>query len=83
MDDNAKDSGVCATCVVRLRDASALRRQLLQCEELFLNAKLQPDKNREGLILFNYCFFLIPAPHVGSNRCQRVRDVWMEWDCLL
>ncbi|XP_046975282.1 zinc finger protein 25-like [Vanessa cardui] len=41
VDDEVKDSGVCATCVVRLRDACAFRQQVLQCEELFLSAKLE------------------------------------------
>ncbi|CAG9574914.1 unnamed protein product [Danaus chrysippus] len=40
VDEDVKDSGVCATCVVRLRDACAFRQQVLQCEELFLGAKL-------------------------------------------
>ncbi|XP_063899193.1 zinc finger protein 37 homolog isoform X2 [Helicoverpa armigera] len=44
VDDNDKDCGVCATCVVRLRDACAFRQQVLQCEELFLSAKLE-DKD--------------------------------------
>ncbi|XP_023939774.2 zinc finger protein 25 [Bicyclus anynana] len=48
VDDEAKDSGVCATCVVRLRDACALRLQVLQCEELFLSAKLEDkDENKK------------------------------------
>ncbi|KPJ02298.1 Zinc finger protein 358 [Papilio xuthus] len=44
IDEDMKDAGVCATCVVRLRDACAFRQQVLQCEELFLNAKLE-DKD--------------------------------------
>ncbi|XP_039762339.1 zinc finger protein 25-like isoform X1 [Pararge aegeria] len=44
VDDEAKDSGVCATCVVRLRDACAFRHQVLQCEDMFLSAKLE-DKD--------------------------------------
>ncbi|XP_045530320.1 PR domain zinc finger protein 5-like [Pieris brassicae] len=44
VDGEDKDSGVCATCVVRLRDACAFRQQVLQCEELFLSAKLE-DKD--------------------------------------
>ncbi|XP_061726000.1 uncharacterized protein LOC133531666 isoform X1 [Cydia pomonella] len=44
VDDNEKDSGVCATCVVRLREAIAFRHQVLQCEELFLQAKLAPPE---------------------------------------
>ncbi|XP_072943112.1 uncharacterized protein [Epargyreus clarus] len=45
VDDEDRDCGVCATCVVRLRDACAFRAQVLQCEELFLNSKLG---DREG-----------------------------------
>ncbi|KAJ0169995.1 hypothetical protein K1T71_014601 [Dendrolimus kikuchii] len=41
VDETEKDSGVCATCVVRLRDACAFRQQVLQCEELFLSSKLE------------------------------------------
>ncbi|CAH2062196.1 unnamed protein product, partial [Iphiclides podalirius] len=44
VDEDMKDSGVCATCVVRLRDACAFRQQVLQCEELFLHSKLE-DKD--------------------------------------
>ncbi|XP_063390935.1 PR domain zinc finger protein 5-like [Cydia fagiglandana] len=44
VDDNEKDSGVCATCVVRLREAIAFRHQVLQCEDLFLQAKLAPPE---------------------------------------
>ncbi|XP_026743943.1 oocyte zinc finger protein XlCOF6-like isoform X2 [Trichoplusia ni] len=32
---------ICATCVVRLRDARAFRHQVLQCEERLLNASIQ------------------------------------------
>ncbi|CAB3261054.1 unnamed protein product [Arctia plantaginis] len=49
VDDNEKDCGVCATCVVRLRDACAFRNQVLQCEELFLSAKLQDKDVDEGI----------------------------------
>ncbi|XP_060809305.1 zinc finger protein 25 [Amyelois transitella] len=52
VDDNEKDSGVCATCVVRLRDACAFRQQVLQCEELFLQAKLE-DKSEVAEIKKN------------------------------
>ncbi|KAM3957597.1 uncharacterized protein ACR2FA_008300 [Aphomia sociella] len=48
VDDNEKDCGVCATCVVRLRDACAFRSQVLQCEELFLHAKLE-DKEVDDI----------------------------------
>ncbi|XP_053623482.1 PR domain zinc finger protein 5-like isoform X2 [Plodia interpunctella] len=48
VDGNERDSGVCATCVVRLRDACAFRLQVLQCEELFLHAKLD-DKDAEDV----------------------------------
>ncbi|XP_050676881.1 zinc finger protein 555-like isoform X2 [Leptidea sinapis] len=41
LDDDSKDSCICATCVRRLREAHAFRRQVLQCEEMFLSAKLQ------------------------------------------
>ncbi|XP_028029600.1 PR domain zinc finger protein 5-like [Bombyx mandarina] len=46
VDDTEKDSGVCATCVVRLRDACAFRQQVLQCEDLFLSSKLH-DKDTD------------------------------------
>ncbi|XP_050559504.1 zinc finger protein 37 homolog [Spodoptera frugiperda] len=49
VDDNEKDSGVCATCVVRLRDACAFRQQVLQCEELFLSAKLEDKEEKDAL----------------------------------
>ncbi|XP_073964469.1 uncharacterized protein isoform X1 [Choristoneura fumiferana] len=47
VDDNERDSGVCATCVVRLREAIAFRHQVLQCEELFLQAKLEHHDEEE------------------------------------
>ncbi|XP_048003504.1 uncharacterized protein LOC125239834 isoform X1 [Leguminivora glycinivorella] len=50
VDDNEKDSGVCATCVVRLREAIAFRQQVLQCEELFLQAKLAPPEEDTNTI---------------------------------
>lgn len=51
VDEDVKDSGVCATCVVRLREACAFRQQVLQCEELFLNSKLG-DKDGESWVFF-------------------------------
>lgn len=48
MDEIERDSGVCATCVVRLRDACAFRQQVLTCEELFLQAKLEDKDILEG-----------------------------------
>lgn len=41
LDGEDKDSCVCATCVVRLREAYAFKQQVLQSEELFLGAFLQ------------------------------------------
>ncbi|XP_073964475.1 uncharacterized protein isoform X2 [Choristoneura fumiferana] len=41
LDGDSKDSCICATCVVRLREAVAFRQQVLQCEEVFLQAKLE------------------------------------------
>uniref|UniRef100_A0A2A4JKF9 ZAD domain-containing protein n=1 Tax=Heliothis virescens TaxID=7102 RepID=A0A2A4JKF9_HELVI len=38
---------ICATCVVRLRDARAFRRQVLQCEEKLLNANIQVHEDGE------------------------------------
>lgn len=32
---------ICATCVVRLRQARAFRQQVLQCEEKLLHANIQ------------------------------------------
>ncbi|XP_045506076.1 zinc finger protein 25-like [Colias croceus] len=55
VDGEDKDSGVCATCVVRLRDACAFRQQVLQCEELFLSAKLEDKeelKKTDGAVEF-------------------------------
>ncbi|CAB3261048.1 unnamed protein product [Arctia plantaginis] len=41
LDGDSKDCCVCATCVVRLRDAYAFRQQVLQCEDAFLSTKMQ------------------------------------------
>nr|XP_049704105.1 gastrula zinc finger protein XlCGF26.1 isoform X1 [Helicoverpa armigera] len=38
---------ICATCVVRLRDARAFRRQVLHCEEKLLNANIQVHEDGE------------------------------------
>ncbi|XP_045530188.1 transcription factor Ouib-like isoform X2 [Pieris brassicae] len=46
LDGDNKDNCICATCVGRLREASAFREQVLMCEQLFLNAQLQ---NKECL----------------------------------
>ncbi|CAH2987557.1 unnamed protein product [Chilo suppressalis] len=40
LDGDTKECGVCATCVARLRDASAFRHQVLQCEQMFLASRL-------------------------------------------
>ncbi|PZC78533.1 hypothetical protein B5X24_HaOG202099 [Helicoverpa armigera] len=48
--DNDIDSSerlICATCVVRLRDARAFRRQVLHCEEKLLNANIQVHEDGE------------------------------------
>ncbi|PZC71400.1 hypothetical protein B5X24_HaOG213506 [Helicoverpa armigera] len=41
---------ICATCVVRLRDARAFRRQVLHCEEKLLNAALHIHDYDENAI---------------------------------
>ncbi|XP_049883331.1 zinc finger protein draculin-like [Pectinophora gossypiella] len=41
LDGEKKDSCICATCVVRLRDACAFRSQVLSCEQVFLDARLE------------------------------------------
>ncbi|KAL4711215.1 hypothetical protein ACJJTC_019056 [Scirpophaga incertulas] len=61
IDDNERDNGVCATCVVRLRDACAFRQQVLQCEELFLHAKLS-DKDPDDEIKKTMELELKPEP---------------------
>ncbi|KAG6460277.1 PR domain zinc finger protein 5 [Manduca sexta] len=50
LDGEGKDSCVCATCVVRLRDACAFRQQVLQCEEAFLNARMQTKEDGSSKI---------------------------------
>ncbi|XP_026743952.1 transcription factor Ouib-like [Trichoplusia ni] len=45
LDGDTKDSCVCATCVVRLRDACAFRQQVLQSEEAFLSMRLHPKED--------------------------------------
>ncbi|KAJ0169994.1 hypothetical protein K1T71_014600 [Dendrolimus kikuchii] len=41
LDGDNKDNCVCATCVVRLREACAFRQQVLHSEEAFLSALVQ------------------------------------------
>ncbi|KAJ8705690.1 hypothetical protein PYW08_012736 [Mythimna loreyi] len=48
LDGDTKDCGVCATCVVRLRDACAFREQVLQSQEAFLSSKLQLKEDGVG-----------------------------------
>ncbi|XP_013163786.1 PREDICTED: gastrula zinc finger protein XlCGF26.1-like [Papilio xuthus] len=38
---------ICATCVSRLREACAFRKQVLRCEELLLSAKIHLDNDVE------------------------------------
>ncbi|XP_050559522.1 transcription factor Ouib [Spodoptera frugiperda] len=40
LDGETKECCICATCVVRLRDACAFRQQVLQSEEVFLSTRL-------------------------------------------
>ncbi|XP_063836983.1 zinc finger protein 37 homolog [Ostrinia nubilalis] len=47
LDGEPEERVICATCVSRLRDACAFRRQVLQCEQKLLQAQLASD---EGLI---------------------------------
>ncbi|KAL0853044.1 hypothetical protein ABMA27_012820 [Loxostege sticticalis] len=49
LDGEPTDRLICATCVTRLRDASAFRRQVLQCEEKLLQAQIQGED--EGNII--------------------------------
>ncbi|CAG4981616.1 unnamed protein product [Colias eurytheme] len=49
LDGEAKDTCICATCVGRLREASAFRQQVLTCEEMFLNARMQ-SKDADGSV---------------------------------
>lgn len=48
LDGDDKDCCVCATCVVRLRDACAFRQQVLQSEEGFLNTKISPKGDADS-----------------------------------
>ncbi|RVE47827.1 hypothetical protein evm_007582 [Chilo suppressalis] len=40
LDGEALDQLICATCVSRLRDASAFKRQVLLCEEKLLQSRI-------------------------------------------
>ncbi|KAM3957687.1 LOW QUALITY PROTEIN: uncharacterized protein ACR2FA_008401 [Aphomia sociella] len=51
LDGDSKESCICATCVTRLRDACAFRQQVLQCEDVFLSAKLENvDRKLEVMV---------------------------------
>lgn len=41
LDGEASERVICATCVSRLREASAFRRQVLSCEEKLLSTKIR------------------------------------------
>ncbi|KAI8426844.1 hypothetical protein MSG28_014526 [Choristoneura fumiferana] len=84
VDDNERDSGVCATCVVRLREAIAFRHQVLQCEELFLQAKLEHHDEEEKdvqlsenvgriFLFFNQKITKMKRVIVGSGNCVTSR----------
>ncbi|XP_053623447.1 zinc finger protein 260-like [Plodia interpunctella] len=46
LDGKPSERLICATCVMRLRDACSFRKQVLQCEEAFLQMKML-DGDRE------------------------------------
>ncbi|XP_049704108.2 transcription factor Ouib [Helicoverpa armigera] len=50
LDGDTKDCCVCATCVVRLRDACAFRQQVLQSEEAFLSTRLHIKEDGSGKV---------------------------------
>ncbi|XP_039762255.1 zinc finger protein 845-like isoform X2 [Pararge aegeria] len=45
LDGDNTDCCICATCVSRLREASAFRKQVLQSEQMFLEARHESNKN--------------------------------------
>ncbi|PZC78535.1 hypothetical protein B5X24_HaOG202101 [Helicoverpa armigera] len=47
---------ICATCVNRIRDALSFRRQVLRCEEAFLQMKIY-DAKADGLFILKYFFW--------------------------
>ncbi|XP_072943114.1 uncharacterized protein [Epargyreus clarus] len=47
LDGDDKDSCICATCVLRLREAKAFRHQVLRSEEAFLEARMDADNEIE------------------------------------
>nr|XP_026489425.1 zinc finger protein 26-like [Vanessa tameamea] len=50
LEDDSKESCICATCVSRLREACAFRRQVLQSEQMFLEARIQnKDENDQNV----------------------------------
>ncbi|CAH2108962.1 unnamed protein product [Euphydryas editha] len=50
LEEDSKESCICATCVSRLREACAFRRQVLQSEQMFLEARLQnKDDNEQNI----------------------------------
>ncbi|KAJ2939927.1 hypothetical protein O0L34_g6633 [Tuta absoluta] len=55
LDGKKEELGICATCVVRLRDAVAFRTQVLRCEQAFLDAKLERKMEVEVLVKAEPC----------------------------
>ncbi|XP_052745588.1 zinc finger protein 555 isoform X2 [Bicyclus anynana] len=50
LDGDSMDCCICATCVKRLREAADFRKQVLQSEQLFLDARLKEDDKNAGML---------------------------------
>lgn len=64
LDGKPTERLICATCVQRLRDALAFKKQVLQCEEAFVRVKMYDAEMKgiykskpNGIFLF-FCLFI-------------------------
>lgn len=59
LDGKPSERLICATCVKRLREALDFRRQVLQCEEAFLQMRMYDAKEEgETMLYFSSCCVL-------------------------
>ncbi|KPJ01324.1 Zinc finger protein 57 [Papilio xuthus] len=74
LDGDNKDTCICATCVCRLREAYAFRQQVLQSEEVFMNAKLEGNRD-DNLPQFMVELKVEPIEETEDTQMENVDDV--------
>ncbi|CAG9574915.1 unnamed protein product [Danaus chrysippus] len=70
LDGDNKDSAICATCVSRLREAIAFKRQVLQSEQMFIESL----QNREEIAKIKLEIKLEPSGEMDSDEIGDSHD---------